>query len=393
MYKKELYIKKYLGDNHNHPNKKLKTIKGEVIHGTANFHAGADALANRHFFNTTSSYCSSQYITDDNGILQILNDDDVAWHVGAKSYTKLGYSIMEGGYSPNHFLIGNEICVNKDGNFHKALEHAIINSVNLMHKYGYNENYIYRHHDITGKLCPSFMISDAEFDEYKRRAKHLYIQVYGEEPKVGDYPVIPEKMEVTTQTLNVRCGPGTEFTIIEVLHDGDIVETFELVNKYFHIGNDKWIHSSYVEEVNANLNDEIINGLVDEEDTRYKITSDYALIYEQPTTRSKVISRINKNELIDTNKIVRQWIETNKGYISLNDCAPLYVRSIIRIDPNKYDYFDESFNIIKDVRYIMFNKLLSFGDILKPILGKNTKLLVTKTFDEKPKIIYVKEKV
>ena len=45
--------------NHNRPKFKLKKLKGIVIHWTANTNPGANALANRNYFNTTKNSCSA----------------------------------------------------------------------------------------------------------------------------------------------------------------------------------------------------------------------------------------------------------------------------------------------------------------------------------------------
>ncbi|MEL6866296.1 MAG: N-acetylmuramoyl-L-alanine amidase, partial [Bacteroidota bacterium] len=60
----------------------IRQLKGIVAHWTANRSRGADAMANRNYFNTTDRYASAHYIIDDHSIIQCLPDHEVAYHVG-----------------------------------------------------------------------------------------------------------------------------------------------------------------------------------------------------------------------------------------------------------------------------------------------------------------------
>ncbi|GEB33715.1 N-acetylmuramoyl-L-alanine amidase [Brevibacillus parabrevis] len=64
--------------------------KGLVIHWTANERKGADAVANRNYFNKPTTEASAHYIVDDWQIVRCLPEIEMGYHVGAKSY-KSGY--------------------------------------------------------------------------------------------------------------------------------------------------------------------------------------------------------------------------------------------------------------------------------------------------------------
>lgn len=139
----------------------LRRLKGVVIHWTANESVGADALANRNYFNTTDRYASAHYLVDDGSIVQVLPDHEVGYHVGGRYYKPIGESIREDGLTPNYFLIGIEMCVNKDGNWNKTYQNSVELAAHLLNKYNFTVNDLYRHYDITGKLCPMMMIDEA----------------------------------------------------------------------------------------------------------------------------------------------------------------------------------------------------------------------------------------
>ncbi len=182
-----LPISELLLDNYNRPGRKLKAIKGIVIHWTANTNRGAHALANRNYFNTKPRiflrdargqlqlnakgeprvvFASAHYIVDDHSIIRCVPDSEVAYHVGAPwgNYTFAALKIMgmpqPHGDSPNNYLIGIEMCVNSDGDFSKTLQSTIELTQHLMNNHGLTSQQVYRHKDITKKNCPKMMVDD-----------------------------------------------------------------------------------------------------------------------------------------------------------------------------------------------------------------------------------------
>jgi N-acetylmuramoyl-L-alanine amidase len=162
-----LPIKRLLLTNKNRPKKKLKKLKGIVIHWTANEDSGANALANRNYFNNTNRPASAHYIVDDHQIIQCIPDDEVAYHVGARKYRADGIKILESPYGPNYFLIGIEMCVNKDGVWSKTYQNTINLVVYLLKKYSLTVNDLYRHYDITGKNCPKMMLEGKDWENFR----------------------------------------------------------------------------------------------------------------------------------------------------------------------------------------------------------------------------------
>ena len=164
-----LPIQKMFLTNHNRSKKKLVKLKGIVIHWTANTNKGANAMANRNYFNTTQNSVSAHYIVDDGNIVQCVPDDEIAYHVGATKYTAIGERIREKPYSPNYYLIGIEMCVNSDGDWDKTYQNTVELTSFLLKKYKLSIDDLYRHYDITGKDCPKMMINATDWLKFKRR--------------------------------------------------------------------------------------------------------------------------------------------------------------------------------------------------------------------------------
>lgn len=153
-------------------------LKGVVIHWTANEGRGANAIANRNYFNRTNRTASAHYIVDSEMVVQCIPDDEMAWHVGDRPRFEcpLRERLPEG--SPNKYLIGVEMCVNSDGDFTKTYLKTVELARSLMAKYDLTTDDIYRHYDITGKDCPKFFLDDRIWEIFKW---HLSLDI--EEPK------------------------------------------------------------------------------------------------------------------------------------------------------------------------------------------------------------------
>jgi len=154
----------------------LIKLKYVVIHYTANYNKGSNAIANRNYFNTfrEGSNTSAHYVVDDKQIVQCVEDLHVGYHVGAKQYTTLGQSIREGtANSPNKYTIGIEMCVNSDGNFDKMYQNTVDLVIYLLKKYNLTMDNITTHNKITGKLCPAFMLKDEEINIFKEKVNKI----------------------------------------------------------------------------------------------------------------------------------------------------------------------------------------------------------------------------
>ena len=112
-------------------------------------------------------YASAHYIIGIDGeIIRCIPDAEVAYHVGAKRYTGLaqhrfrGYTANRYGRTPNWCAIGIELNhPDWTGKFTgKTLESAAKLGKHLLHNYLLGTHDIYRHYDITGKLCPKYFV-------------------------------------------------------------------------------------------------------------------------------------------------------------------------------------------------------------------------------------------
>ncbi len=216
----------------------IRKLKGVVAHWTANTNPGADAVANRSYFNNTDRYASAHFVVDDHSIVQCVPENEVAYHAAGKYYRPIGESIMEDGLTPNYFLIGFEMCVNSDGNWQKTYQNSIDLARHLLEKHKLDINQLFRHYDITGKDCPKMMLNESDWNKFKEDVATGMNMPF-------EFP--NEAGLVNTNNLNARLGPGVHYGILDVLQKGDNVEIFERDGNWGRIGREKWTHLSYVD--------------------------------------------------------------------------------------------------------------------------------------------------
>lgn len=125
-----------------------------VIHETNNYNAGADANAHYRYWSTNSTaQASTHFVVDDLEIYQMLELNQVAWHVGDNK----GHSDIT-----NFNSIGIEIAVNSDGDYLQARQNTIQLTINLMNHLNMDISQLKRHYDASGKYCPTYMLDHPE---------------------------------------------------------------------------------------------------------------------------------------------------------------------------------------------------------------------------------------
>lgn len=140
-------------------NKKNKYI---VIHYTAG--DGDTAYNNSKYFKNEYRGSSAHYFVDNEEIVRSVKDSDIAWHCGSNSYKHLECR--------NNNSIGIEMCSRKDDNGKyyvddKTIENTIYLIRYLMKQYSISIDFVIRHYDVTGKICPKPFIDEEKWSNFK----------------------------------------------------------------------------------------------------------------------------------------------------------------------------------------------------------------------------------
>lgn len=143
------------------PGEKLHSIHSLVFHWVGN--ANTSDSANARYFETLSKqdpfddeddiYASAHYVLDDDSIIQMIPDDEIAYHAGSSWW--------------NRNSIGIEIChPDWTGKFtEKTMKNLTSLAVQLCIKHEIDplgDKRFMRHYDITKKMCPLYWVEHPE---------------------------------------------------------------------------------------------------------------------------------------------------------------------------------------------------------------------------------------
>jgi N-acetylmuramoyl-L-alanine amidase len=156
-------------NKYSRPGVLLKDVKGIVVHWVAN--PGTSAMANRNYFEglkdqvppDNKRFASAHYVIGLQGeIIQCVPDKEVCYHVGADTYTNEALRRLSS--YPNNCTIGIELChPTWDGKFNEeTLEscHWLLDV--LLATYDLTKDDIWRHFDVTKKVCPKYFVEHTD---------------------------------------------------------------------------------------------------------------------------------------------------------------------------------------------------------------------------------------
>lgn len=209
--------------------------------------ATGGAEANCKYFYNTYRGASAHFFVGHNGeIWQCVEENDTAWHCGAKSYKHKECR--------NSNSIGVELCVKKDasGNWYytdETKKAAAALFAYLMDKYHIDIDHVLRHYDVTGKVCgePDVRKGSKVWKQFRKAVEEEFAaggKGSGSAPPEPDrqtepaLPAADQKPELlpmagsyeirtTCNVLNIRAGAGTGYKIV-----GRIAETAAQKKKY-----------------------------------------------------------------------------------------------------------------------------------------------------------------
>jgi N-acetylmuramoyl-L-alanine amidase len=153
----------------------IRAVKGIVIHWVAN--PGSTAQSNRNYFESLKDqvppndkrFASAHYIIGLQGdIIRCVPDKETCYHVGSDHYTNEALRHLSS--YPNNCTIGIELChPGADGKFTDETLSSCRNLVSyLLNSYNLTKDDIWRHYDITEKVCPKYFVEHVdEWDNFK----------------------------------------------------------------------------------------------------------------------------------------------------------------------------------------------------------------------------------
>lgn len=167
-------IKEQLANSGNYGgSRNASQIRYLVYHYTGN--DGDKAANNAKYFQNNIVKASAHYFVDDTTVWRSVPDLKVAWSVGGSKYAnadKTGGGTMYGVITNTNSL-SIEMCDTIRNGVYQASEATLANAAALgralMEKYGIPIENVYRHFDVTGKHCPSYLVNAQKWAEFKKR--------------------------------------------------------------------------------------------------------------------------------------------------------------------------------------------------------------------------------
>jgi N-acetylmuramoyl-L-alanine amidase len=162
-------------NKYSRPGVLLKAVRGVVIHWVAN--PGSTALANRDYFEGLKNqtppddkrFASAHYVIGIKGeIIRCVPDKEVCYHAGAERYTNEALRRLSS--QPNNCTVGIELChPGADGRFTGETLESCRGLVSaLLAAHGLTRECIWRHYDVTGKICPKYFVErTSEWDAFR----------------------------------------------------------------------------------------------------------------------------------------------------------------------------------------------------------------------------------
>ncbi len=201
-------------------------------------------------------------------------------------YRPIGESIKEGWRSPNYYLIGVEMCVNSDGDWSKTYNNTVELVQFLLNKYQLTINELYRHYDITGKLCPQMMIDEEPWQQFITKVNNGLKFKLAQTVKVGI---------VNTKDLNIRTGNGVTYKTVGQLKEGDKVRIYQKVDKWLRIGKQLWVHGDYIK-------------VLEHERAGKVVVSDFLNVRKGPGTKFDVVDQLLDGTLVKIQDKKDKWL-------------------------------------------------------------------------------------
>lgn len=148
-------------------------IRYIVIHYTGN--DGDTAAGNAAYYQSSVVRASAHYFVDDSSVWRSVPDLVTAWAVGGKKYESCGRTgggTLHGTVT-NANSISIELCGTARDGTRRASEATLANAaaltVELMKQYGIPLENVCRHFDVTGKLCPAYMVEAEAWEAFRIR--------------------------------------------------------------------------------------------------------------------------------------------------------------------------------------------------------------------------------
>lgn len=225
-------------------------IKYLVIHYFGDLGTAA-AVAN--YFKNAYRGASAHYCIDEGEVIyQCVEDNDIAWHCGTsgqyfhpecRNSNSIGIEVRPGKVNTAHLSSEDQDWYFKP----EVVDRLVEFTKALMKKYNIPIDRVVRHYDVTHKTCPNPFVVNAKAQTAWVAFKNRLIAT----PKPVTPPAsVGYKVQVNTDALNIRSGPGTQYPVAAVITDRGIYTIVDSQNGWGKLKSGAgWISLNYTTRV------------------------------------------------------------------------------------------------------------------------------------------------
>lgn len=229
-------------NKYSRPQTKVHSVKGIVIHWVAN--PNSTAKGNIAFFesrkNGGKGYGSAhEFIDLDGSVWKCIPEDEMAYHVGSKTYTSQALSELSS--YPNNCTYGIE-CTHVDwnGSMTDATYNTLVDRVaDLCKTFNLNPSQdLWLHREIVGwKDCHRWFVNNpTEWEKFKKLVSNKMANV-SELKKIGE-------IEVLVPVLNIRESDSFSSKDVGNLYQGKVYPVYDESNGLYKLGLNEWTSAS-----------------------------------------------------------------------------------------------------------------------------------------------------
>ena len=101
-----------------------------------------------------------------------------------------------------------------------------------------------------------------------------------------------QRGRVESRFLNVRSGPGTSFSVVRQLNQGDVIPLLERVSGFWRIGDGEFVSADYVRVLSAIPTAPVAA-------RKGRVNHTFLNVRSGPSTSYSVVGRLNQNDMVD----------------------------------------------------------------------------------------------
>lgn len=254
---------------------------------------------------------SVHYLVGARTILKILEDDWRGWHVGDKPSKEIN----------NSDSISIAMFIRNEIDTKKTIKNTVELVNSLRNIYGIGINNVVRHYDVTGMECPSVLMNNSDWNEFKLLLK-------GKKDKfksIGKGKII----DILT-ALNIKNKPDDESDVIGTVKRYEVFDVYGEVNGWVKMSLETeekiqygYLNKDYVERLPAEnelKKEDVVECAVEDDLTKEEIIE---TVEAEIVTDIEHIDLIQNNDRINENILVETkgniLIETKEDIVDEND--------------------------------------------------------------------------